>query len=86
MARIKGVEPNEAGWLTRLVYWFVKRSMSKITGRASLPEPVKITAHHWKILKAVGQMEEAQAAADSLPLTLKGLASLKASTLAGCPF
>ena len=24
MARMKGVEPHEAGWFTRLAYWLVK--------------------------------------------------------------
>jgi hypothetical protein len=86
MPRIQGIEPNEAGWWTRLVYWFTKRAMKKVTGRPSLPEPVKIMAHHSTLLKAVGQMEQAQAAADAVPKPLKVLASLKTSTLAGCPF
>jgi len=86
MARIKGIEPNEAGWWTRLVYWFIKRAMKKVTGRPVLPEPLKIVAHQWPLLKAVGQMEQGQAAADSVPMPLKCLASLKASTLTGCPF
>ena len=29
MARIKGIEAQEAGWFTRLIYWFVKRSIKK---------------------------------------------------------
>ena len=45
MARMQGVEPHEAGWLTRLVYWFVKRALYKVTGKARVPEPIKITAH-----------------------------------------
>jgi len=86
MQRIKGLEPNEAGWWTRLVYWFIKRAMKKITGRPSLPEPAKVTAHSWPLLKAVGQMEQGQTAANSVPKSLKVLASLKTSTLTGCPF
>ena len=27
MARIKGLEPQQAGWLTRLLYWFTRRSL-----------------------------------------------------------
>ena len=46
MARINGVEPRQAGWLTRLLYWFTRRSLRKITGQDRLPEPVKIVAHH----------------------------------------
>jgi len=86
MPRIKGVEPNEAGWLTRVIYWFVKREVNKLTGRPVLLEPVKIAAHHPRLLRALGQMEGGQAAAKSVPTALKSLASLKAATLIGCPF
>jgi 4-carboxymuconolactone decarboxylase len=86
MARMQGVEPDEAGWFTRLVYWFVKREVKKLTGRPRLLEPVKVAAHHPRLLKALGQMEGGQAAARSVPASLKSLASLKAAALVGCPF
>lgn len=86
MARMTGVEPKEAGWFTRLAYWFVKRAVSKLTGKARILEPIKITAHHPRLLRAVGQMEQGQAAATSVPVSLKSLASLKVATLVGCPF
>jgi hypothetical protein len=86
MARMKGVEPGEAGWLTRLIYWVVRRKVGQITGHERLVEPIKITAHHPRLLKALGQMEAGQAAARSVPARLKSLASIKAATLIGCPF
>ena len=86
MARMNGLEPHQAGWYTRLVYWFVRRSVGKITGRSRLVEPVKIAAHHPRLLKAYGQMETGQAAARSVPDTVKALAGIKAATLIGCPF
>ena len=86
MARMEGLEPNQAGWYTRFIYWLVRRSVGKITGRSQLVEPVKITAHHPRLLKAYGQMEMGQAAATSVPVTLKALAGIKAATLIGCPF
>ncbi len=86
MARMKGVEPHEAGWFTRLVYWLVKREVNKLTGKPRLLEPIKITAHHPRLLRALGQMEGGQAAARSVPASLKSLASLKVATLVGCPF
>jgi 4-carboxymuconolactone decarboxylase len=86
MARMQGVEPHEAGWLTRLIYLFVKRALYKITGQARVPEPIKIAAHHPKLLRAVGQMEGGQAAATSVPAGLKALAGIRAATLVGCPF
>ena len=45
----------------------IKRQMGKITGQPRLPEPVKIAAHHPRLLKALGQMEGGQAAATSVP-------------------
>jgi hypothetical protein len=64
----------------------VRRSIGKITGKSRLVEPVKITAHHPRLLKATGQMEMGQAAANSVPAPLKVLASMKVSSLVGCPF
>jgi hypothetical protein len=86
MARLNGVEPHQAGWYTRLVYWFVRRSIGKITGNSRLVEPVKINAHHPRLLKAYGQMEMGQAAATSVPVSVKALAGIKVATLVGCPF
>lgn len=86
MARIKGIEPREAGWLTRLIYRVVRRNMGKITGKNRLIEPIKILAHHPRLLRATGQMEMGQAAAHSVPARLKCLASIKTATLVGCPF
>ena len=86
MARMNGLEPRQASWYVRLVYWFVRRSIGKITGLGRLVEPVKITAHHPRLLKASGQMESGQAAAASVPAPLNALAGIKAATLIGCPF
>ncbi|HKB41205.1 MAG TPA: hypothetical protein VKD72_32560 [Gemmataceae bacterium] len=86
MAHMKGVEPAEAGWLTRLVYWFVRRNIGKVTGKDRLIEPVKIAAHHPRLLRAIGQMEGGTAAAHTVPAKLKQLASLQAAILIGCPF
>ena len=86
MARIKGIEPHEASWFTRLIYWMVRRKIGKLTGQNRLLEPIKITAHHPRLLKAMGQMEMGQEAARSVPAALKSLASIKAATLVGCPF
>ena len=85
MARIKGIEANEAGWFTRLVYWLVQRKIGQLTGTKKLIEPIKIMAHHPRLLKALGQMEMGQEAARSVPESLKTLASVKAATLVGCP-
>jgi len=86
MAYVKGIDPGAAGWFTRLVYWFVRRKFGKLTGKECLPEPVKIAAHHPRLLRAMGSMESGFEAAHSVPAELKQLASLRAATLVGCPF
>src|SRR5262249_10237496 len=85
MAHLKGVEPAEAGWLTRLVYWFVRRKFGKLTGKNRLIEPVKVAAHHPRLLRAIGQMEGGLEAARSVSAELKLLASLQSAMLIGCP-
>jgi 4-carboxymuconolactone decarboxylase len=86
MARIKGVEPGDAGLGTRFLYWLVQRKMGQLTGKSSVGEPIKIVAHHPRLLRALGQMEMGQAAARTVSAALKSLASIKAATLVGCPF
>ena len=86
MAHLKGVEPAEAGWFTRLVYWFVRRKIAKVAGQDRLIEPVKIAAHHPRLLRAIGTMDGGVEAARSVPIPLKRLASLQAAMLVGCPF
>lgn len=86
MARLQGVEPQAAGWFTRALYGLVRRKLRELTGQARLAEPVQITAHHTRLLVALGQMEMGQAAASSVPARLKTLASIKAAALIGCPY
>jgi hypothetical protein len=86
MAHMKGIEPAEAGWFTRLVYWYVRRKIGKATGKERLVEPAKIAAHHQRLLRAMGQMERALQGARSVPTPLKRLATLQAARLIGCPF
>jgi hypothetical protein len=75
-----GVEPEQAGLFVRFVYWMVRRKL----GRVVLP--IKIAAHHPRLLRSVGEMEAGQMAAQSVDAGLKSLASVKVATLIGCPF
>jgi 4-carboxymuconolactone decarboxylase len=83
---MKGIEPHEAGWFTRLVYGVVRRKIGKITGQKRLIEPIKVMAHHPRLLRSFGQMEMGQESARSVPARIKSLVSIKAATLIGCPF
>jgi hypothetical protein len=86
MAHMKGIEPAQAGWFTRLVYWFVRRKFRKLTGKDRLIEPVKIAAYHPRLLQTMGKMESGLAAARTVPEKLKLLVSLRSAMLIGCPF
>lgn len=78
MARIQGAEPK--GLFTRLVYSFVKRKLGRVV------MPVRIVAHHSKILWGYTQMERSLAFSHLTGSTLKNLAQLRVATLIGCPF
>ena len=80
MARIRGVEANEAGFFTRFLYWMTRRKIGRVI------VPSKITAHLPRLLFASGQMEMTQLALDTVDVKLKELAQIKAATMVGCPF
>jgi len=80
MPRIPGIEAADANLFTRFVYWMTKRHVGRVI------VPVKVTAHQPKLLRGVGQMEQAQAGVHSIAETLKELACIKAAMLVGCPF
>ena len=56
MARMEGVSGNQIGWMIRLIFWFAKRKIGKLTGEARLVKPLKITAHDPKLLMALGRL------------------------------
>ena len=80
MARIEGIQTKDAGLMTRVAYWFTKRSFGRVM------EPVKVTAHSPRLLRGVGQMEMAQAKLKSVDPVLVALAEIKVATMVGCPF
>lgn len=80
MARIPGVERHKAGLVPRLAYWLTKRKV----GRVILP--IKIHAHHPRLLRGLGGMEMAQEAARSVDPALKTLVGVRVAMRIGCPF
>ena len=78
MARLDG--PKRPGLLARLAYWITRRKYGHVLG------PVKIYAHHARILRGVGAMQMAQEAAHSVDPALKSLAQIRAAMRIGCPF
>jgi hypothetical protein len=86
MARVPAVEPRQAGLLTRIVYALARRRVRQLTGVAKVPEPLRVTAHHGRLLGGLVAMELAQDAASRVPARLKTLASVAAATRIGCPY
>jgi hypothetical protein len=80
MARIEGLEVSQTGLFARIAYWMTKRKLGKVI------LPIKITAHHPRLLRAMGGMEMGQEAARTVDANLKILASIKVASLVGCPF
>ncbi|MCG8408519.1 MAG: hypothetical protein MI923_25235 [Phycisphaerales bacterium] len=80
MARIQGVEKKKAGFLVRLAYFMTRRKVGRVV------TPVKIYAHHPRLLRAYAHMEMGQEAAQSIEPQLKTLASVEVARRIGCPF
>jgi hypothetical protein len=84
MARIEGADPGRQGlfqgMFTRLIYSMTKRKVGRVV------MPVRIAAHHSKLLWGYGQMEQSLAGSRHVEEGLKNLAQLRVATLVGCPF
>jgi hypothetical protein len=84
MARIGGADPSQQGLLhgffTRIIYGIVKRKVGRVV------MPVKIVAHHAKLLWGYGQMEQSLLSSHMVDAALKDLGQLRVATLVGCPF
>jgi len=84
MVRIRGAEPAEQAWLsggfTRIVYALTKRKLGRLV------MPVRVVAHHPRILWGYGQMEQSLLGSRRVEAGLKDVASLRVATLVGCPF
>lgn len=80
MARIEGVDGKRAGPLVRLAYWFCKRKVGRVV------EPIRIHAHHTRLLRGLASMEMAQEAARAVDPLVKALAQIRVATRIGCPF
>lgn len=78
--RIRGVEPENAGPVLRFIYLMTRRKLGRLIG------PVKVQAHHFRLLRATAAMEMGQEAADRVPADLKALAGVKVAQRIGCPF
>jgi alkylhydroperoxidase family enzyme len=90
MARIQGVQKNEAGLMVKLVYRLGPRMMRKLAGReASIGnglEPMEIWAHKPKLMMAMGKFNGAIRKPGTLETRVRNLCELKGSAMIGCEF
>jgi alkylhydroperoxidase family enzyme len=90
MARIQGVPQDQAGPVVKLVYWFMRRGMTKMTGREPTHgngiEPVEIWAHQPKLMSGMGKFQQAVRKAHTVDERLKYLVELKGAQMIGCEF
>ncbi len=77
-ARIAGVPETTRDPLVRAAY----RSSRKRTGEVM--DPLRVFAHHRKLMMGYGALETAAESSDLVPGRLKHLAELRAGMLAGC--
>jgi AhpD family alkylhydroperoxidase len=91
VARINGVQPADAGVKVKLVYWFMRKGMADLTGRAPVAgrsgiEPIEVWAHQPKLLTGMGKFQQAVRKADAVDERLKNLVELKGAQMIGCEF
>lgn len=88
MARIAGVRPRDAGWRTRLIFFFTRRGMAQLADRRldDMIEPLELYAHVPGLLRAYAGLEQATAGLHRVPVRLRYLAELKAATLTSCEY
>jgi len=79
VTRFVGVPEKDAGLLGRFAYRFSRRRFGKV------PEPVRVTAHHRKVLLGMSAMELALDRSNLVDARLKKLAEMKVA-LVGCEF
>jgi 4-carboxymuconolactone decarboxylase len=90
MARIQGVSTDEAGAKVKLVYWFMRKGMKKLTGRPPARgdgiEPVEVWAYQPKMLSGMGKFQQAVRKGDTVDERLKYLVELKGAQMIGCEY
>lgn len=79
MARIEGVESTNRPF-TRFAFFMSKRKLGRVI------TPIKIMAHHPRLLRAYAHMELGQEAAHTVDAQLKALVQVKIAMSIGCPF
>jgi len=88
MTRIAGVSRRDAGPFVKLAYFFTRRHITWLTGRATerMLEPLELYAHVPGLLRGYARLEQATAKVHRVDERLRNLAELKAATLTQCEY
>jgi len=90
MARIQGVQRNQAGPMVKLFFRLGPGMMRKLTGRepsiGSGLEPMEIWAHKPKLMMAMGKFNGAVRKPGALEARIRNLCELKGAAMIGCEF
>lgn len=88
MARMRTVPAREASPYSRLVYYFTRRGLRRVTGRApeGMIEPLEVYAHVPGLLRGYAGLEQATAKISHIGKRVRALAELKAATIIQCEY
>ncbi len=88
MPRISQVPARNSGLFVKLMYFFTRRSLTQVTGRAPerMMEPFELYAHTPGLLFGYGMFEWATGTVHRVDVRLLNLAELKAATLTHCEY
>jgi AhpD family alkylhydroperoxidase len=90
VARVQGIPQDQASPMVKLVYWFMRRGMKKLTGRAAARgsgiEPVEIWAYQPKMLSGMGKFQGAVRKGRAVDERTKNLVELKGAQMIGCEY
>lgn len=80
MQRSEGVQNDQVGLITRILFWFAERRLGKV------PVGARIRAFDPKFLRHAVRLDLYSATPGAVPRHLKELAQLKTALMVGCPF
>ena len=76
--------------MVKLVYWFMRKGMKKLTGREAAHgsgiEPIEIWAHQPKMMSGMGKFQQAVRKGHTVDERLKNLVELKGAQMIGCEY
>ena len=80
MVRSQGVQDNEGGLITRIIFWLAKRRLGRV------PLAMRVRARDSKLFRNIVRMDLYATSPGTIPVRLKELAQLKVAMMVGCPF